>query len=262
MVDYFKTLNGRLDVYFLRHGESEDNSAGIIQGRRDLPLSEEGRRQSESAAPWFVDRGIGVILTSPLRRASQTAETVGRSLGMEVRILEALNELDTGIFTGLTMEQISRRHPAAWRSFRRQSWEGVPGAESIASLLERSELLWKTLGRLFDKGTGNLLCVTHSGILQWIIKSTFGQHSWMPLVPVGNCSVCQFSLDNDIQSSHPGYYFEWTRLNYLPLGAAESSGNAPGAQAGPSGGMPKGRDASSSGTLDGGLFGRHARTQG
>ena len=140
MVDYFKTLNGRLDVYFLRHGESEDNSAGIIQGRRDLPLSEEGRRQSESAAPWFVDRGIGVILTSPLRRASQTAETVGRSLGMEVRILEALNELDTGIFTGLTMEQISRRHPAAWRSFRRQSWEGVPGAESIASLLEHEAL--------------------------------------------------------------------------------------------------------------------------
>jgi broad specificity phosphatase PhoE len=239
MVEYFKTLNGRLEVYFLRHGESEDNSAGIIQGRRDMPLSQQGRRQSESTAPWFLDRGIGVILCSPLRRASQTAEAVSRRLAVQVRIHEALNELDTGIFTGLTMEQIRRRHPAAWRSFRSLSWEGVPGAESIESLLERSRLLWEAAGDLLDGAAGNLLCVTHSGILQWIIKATFGQRSWMPLVPVGNCSVCQFSLDNDIGGSHPSYYFEWTRLNYLPQGVAEPAGDTPGAQGGPSAGAPE-----------------------
>jgi broad specificity phosphatase PhoE len=226
MVEYFKTLNGRLDVYFLRHGESQDNSAGIIQGRRDLPLSQEGRRQAESAAPWFLDRGIGLILCSPLLRASQTAEAVGRRLAVEVRIHEALNELDTGIFTGLTIKQISRRYPAAWRSFRSRSWEGVPGAESIESLQERSQLLWKAVGDLFDGGAGNLLCVTHSGILQWIIKATFGQRSWMPLVPVGNCSICQFSLDNDIRGSHPSYYFEWARLNHPPRAGAPRKAGA------------------------------------
>ena len=46
MIDYFKTLSGRANVYFLRHGESRGNSARIIQGRQDLSLSKQGLEQS------------------------------------------------------------------------------------------------------------------------------------------------------------------------------------------------------------------------
>ncbi|UCF96766.1 MAG: histidine phosphatase family protein [Spirochaetaceae bacterium] len=226
MVEYFKTLDGRFNVYFLRHGESQGNSARIIQGRHDLPLSTAGLKESEAVASWFVDRQIDVILSSPLRRALQTAEAVGRVLGSRpVQPHDGLNELDTGIFTGLTVEQIRRRYPGAWRDFQRSSWEGVPEAEKIEELLGRTELMWKDLGSLFSEGAKNLLCVTHSGILQWIIKATFGQHSWMPLVPVENCSICHFSLDNNLKNEQPRYYFEWTRLNYRPISAAKSSGH-------------------------------------
>jgi broad specificity phosphatase PhoE len=246
MIDYFKTLNGRRNVYFLRHGESHGNSARIIQGRRDLPLSEKGIRQSEAAAAWFTEREIDAILCSPLKRALQTAETVAQILGnrgvrpegekpsisrsqstrpLSVRPLPSLNELDTGIFTGLTVEQIQTQHPEAWRSFQRSSWEGVPQAERINELLGRAEALWRELGELFRKGAVNLLCVTHSGILQWIIKATFCQRSWMPLIPVENCSICQFSLDNNLDEVHPRYYFEWTRLNYQLAPKLNSSGH-------------------------------------
>ena len=226
MIDYFKTLGGRANVYFLRHGESRGNSARIIQGRHDPALSERGVEQSEAVAPWFIDRKITAILCSPLKRAVQTAEVVARVLGIEeVQPHEGLNELDTGIFTGLTVEQIQRRHPDAWQSFQRSSWEGVPEAERIADLLARSEKLWRHLGHRIAQGASNLLCVTHSGILQWIIKSTFGQRSWMPLVPVENCSICQFSLDNNLDRETPRYYFEWSRLNFLPTGSADVSGH-------------------------------------
>jgi broad specificity phosphatase PhoE len=226
MVAYFETLDGRHNAYFLRHGESEGNSAGIIQGRLDLPLSENGLKQSEQIASWFVDRGIDAVLSSPLKRAAQTAQAVSRTLGLEeVRLHDALNELDTGIFTGLTVSQVRKRHPQAWKQFQRWSWEGVPKAETMDELLSRAERLWKDLGRQFTEGKGNLLCVTHSGTLQWIIKATFGQRSWRPLVPVGNCSVCQFSLDNDVREEHPRYYFEWTRLNDRPVAVEESSGH-------------------------------------
>jgi hypothetical protein len=47
----------------------------------------------------------------------------------------------------------------------------------------------------------------------------------MPLVPVENCSICHFSLDNDLSSENPRYYFEWSRLNFSPAGAADSSGH-------------------------------------
>jgi broad specificity phosphatase PhoE len=226
MIDYFKTLSGRHNVYFLRHGESRGNSARIIQGRHDPVLSERGLRQSEAVAPWFGDREIEAILCSPLQRARQTAEAVSRVIGVQrVEPRDDLTELDTGIFTGLTVEQIRRRHPQEWRSFQRSSWEGVPGAERIADLLGRAESLWRDLGRRISEGRGNLLCVTHSGILQWIIKATFGQRSWMPLVPVENCSICHFSLDNNPGSENPRYYFEWTRLNFRPAGGEDTSGH-------------------------------------
>jgi broad specificity phosphatase PhoE len=226
MIDYFKTLNGRSNVYFLRHGESRGNSARIIQGRQDPGLSEKGVEQSEAVAPWFKERQIDAILCSPLKRALQTAETVARVLGVaEVLPQQCLTELDTGIFTGLTVEQIRRRHPEAWLSFQRSSWEGVPRAERIVDLLARAESLWRDLGLRITRGTSNILCVTHSGILQWIIKATFAQRSWMPLVPVENCSICQFSLDNDLGSENPRFYFEWTRLNFRPSGSADVSGH-------------------------------------
>ena len=224
MTEYFKTLNGRCNVYFLRHGESRGNSARIIQGRHDPDLSERGLQQSEEVAPWFKDRQIDTILCSPLKRAVQTAQTVSRVIGVEpVQPHEDLNELDTGIFTGLTVEQIRRQYPEAWQSFQRSSWEGVPRAERIAGLMARSRSLWRDLGRRLTGGARNLLCVTHSGMLQWIIKATFSQHSWMPLVPVETCSLCQFSLDNDLSSGNPRHYFEWSRLNFRPSGEAETS---------------------------------------
>lgn len=226
MVEYFKTLNGRLNVYFLRHGESAGNSARVIQGRQDFPLSGKGLQQAEGVAAWLEDKHIEVLLSSPLRRAVQTAQAVGQVLGLkDVRLHQGLNELDTGIFTGLTVNQIQKRFPEAWRSFQRSSWEGVPEAEGIAELYSRAEGLWRDLGRLCREGKRNLLCVTHSGILQWIVKATFAQRSWMPLVPMANCSISQFSLDNHVETERPRYYFEWTYLNYRPAGDDEFDGH-------------------------------------
>jgi broad specificity phosphatase PhoE len=226
MVEYFKTLSGRLNVYFLRHGESMGNSARVIQGRQNLSLSKKGLHQAEAIAGWLADKHIEVLLSSPLKRAVQTAQSVGQVLGLkEVKLHEGLNELDTGIFTGLTVPQIQKRFPEAWYSFQRSSWEGVPEAERIEDLVNRAEGLWKDLGRLFVEGKSNLLCVTHSGILQWIVKTTFAQRSWMPLVPMTNCSISQFSLDNDVGAARPRYYFEWTHLNYRPAEDDEFDGN-------------------------------------
>ena len=226
MVEYFKTLSGRLNVYFLRHGESEGNNARIIQGRHDLPLSERGLQQAEAIADWLEDKPIEVVLSSPLKRAIQTAQAIGQVLGLkDVQLHEGLNEADTGIFTGLTVDQVQKRFPEAWRSFQSSSWEGVPEAERSADLVNRTEGLWRDLGRLCTEGKRNLLCVTHSGILQWIVKATFSQRSWMPLVPMANCSISQFSLDNHVDTERPRYYFEWTHLNYRPAGDDEFDGN-------------------------------------
>jgi broad specificity phosphatase PhoE len=225
MID-FRSLDGRGNIYFLRHGESEGNSAGVIQGRRDYPLAPRGLEQAGEAAEWLSGRQIRRVLSSPLKRAFQTAEVIADRFGLkEVAALPELTELDTGLFTGRTLSEIKERYADQWRSFQARSWEGVRGAEPITELTARAEALWEVLATEFRRGVRDLLCVTHSGIMQWIVKVTFGHRDWMPLVPMGNCGISHFSLDNRLEADHPRYYFEWTRLNYQPFGESGQDGH-------------------------------------
>jgi len=123
--------------------------------------------------------------------------------------------LDTGLFTGLAVEDIRKRYPDAWSAFQRESWEGVPGAERAADLAARAGRLWEELAA--RAGGGPLLCVTHSGTLQWIIKATFGGRAWMPVVPIGNCAVCRFRVDNRLHAEPVRHYAEWSLLAYQPF---------------------------------------------
>jgi broad specificity phosphatase PhoE len=216
----FRRLDGPRDFWFLRHGESEGNNARLLQGRADYPLSEAGRQQARRVAGWFADKGILTVLCSPLARAAETARILTSALGLpDPESLPELTELDTGLFTGLTVDDIRRRYPEAWSAFQRESWEGVPGAERAASLAARAARLWGELaGR---PGAGPLLCVTHSGTIQWIIKATFGGRDWMPVVPIGNCAVCRFRVDNRLQGEPRRHYAEWSLLAYQPFPEAE-----------------------------------------
>jgi len=212
----FRQLDGRGDFYFLRHGESKGNSARLLQGRGDYPLSAEGRRQASRVAGWFADKGIRAVLCSPLARAAETARILTAALELpEPESRAELTELDTGLFTGLAVEDIRKRYPEAWSAFQRESWEGVPEAERAADLAARAGRLWEELAA--RAGQGPLLCVTHSGTLQWIIKTTFGGRAWMPVVPIGNCAVSRFRVDNRLHEQPVRHYAEWSLLSYQPF---------------------------------------------
>ena len=222
MID-FRKVNGSGAFYFIRHGESEGNHAGILQGRQDYPLSEKGRRQARKAGSWFKGKNIEIILSSPLLRVSQTADIVARQLGLPgFRIDENLTELDTGLFTGMTVREVRDRYPGEWEIFLRESWEGVPRAERINELLSRAEKHWENVLNLFQSGKRNILSVTHSGIMQWLIKASLGHKTWMPLFTMGNCGICRFSLDNLIDPKRNKFYYEWTYLNLSPGGSGKN----------------------------------------
>lgn len=218
----FRGVRGAGDFWFLRHGESAGNRTGAMMGRGDSPLSEAGREQAHAAAAWLRAHGpasgerppFARVLASPLSRARDTAAVLAAGLGgVPVEVWEELNELDIGLFTGLTSAEARARHPAEWAHFQVQSWEGVPGAERVDGLLERVGRLWARLLERARAGEGPVLSVTHSGILQWILKSTFGQRQWMPIVPMGNCGVSRFRIRNHPAGEPPGWYWEWALIN-------------------------------------------------
>ncbi len=79
-------------IYFIRHGKTEDNTSGKSQVP-DAPLSEEGRRQAEYVAKRLSHIHIDAIISSPYRRAKETAEAIGKALDKEIVFNDLFHEL-------------------------------------------------------------------------------------------------------------------------------------------------------------------------
>ncbi len=221
MID-FRQYQVRGNLFFLRHGQSTGNVARVAQGTADFPLSPRGQEQAAAAGHWLSDKEVDLILTSPLLRARQTAEIIATQIGSNgVDARDELTELDIGPFTGLTWAGMAESHPHTYRRFQRYSWDGVPGAEASDAVYQRAEAVWELLlGRMVD-GHHNLLAVTHSGLLQWIIKASLGNRHWLPLFPMRNASIFHFRIQNQtipaddrVSQATPAFYYAWELMGH------------------------------------------------
>lgn len=215
---FFAGLDRKVDFLFVRHGQSEGNARGIVQGRLDLPLDERGRTQARALGAWIAGRPPELILSSPLKRAHETAELIRASLpGLSLPPLRAeqlLSELDAGPFSGLGFEEIRTRDEGAYRAFLERSWDGVPGAEGSAELYARALRVWELLRAEALGGRAAILAVTHGGFLQWIIKATLGLRTWMPLMPMSNCGLSHFVVEPRAGAC----VLSWRRIDWLAPG--------------------------------------------
>jgi broad specificity phosphatase PhoE len=117
-------------VWLLRHGDTEWTAAQRHTGRRDIPLSESGRRQAKLAGRHLARLRFERVFVSPQARARETCALAGVSDRAEV--LDALVEWDYGEYEGLTDSETLRRAPG-WDLFR----DGCPGGESPAQVAAR-----------------------------------------------------------------------------------------------------------------------------
>jgi broad specificity phosphatase PhoE len=100
-----------LTIYLARHGQTEWNVAGRLQGRLDSPLTPLGRRQAAQNAELLSTEGIDALFTSPLDRARRTASIIGSRLGLTVQVLDDLAEIDHGLWSGLGSAEIDAGWP-------------------------------------------------------------------------------------------------------------------------------------------------------
>ncbi len=92
-------------IYLIRHGETDWNIEGRLQGREDIPLNETGIQQAKTCGQVFRGRGIRTILTSPLVRAKRTAEIIAEIADIsQVVVEEGLTERDFGIIAGVAYD--------------------------------------------------------------------------------------------------------------------------------------------------------------
>jgi probable phosphoglycerate mutase len=164
-----------LQIYLIRHGETEWSLSGQHTGRTDLPLTLHGAARARGLAPLLKDINFGLVLTSPRLRARATCEWAGLcSRGGEGAQVDAdLAEWDYGEYEGLRTSEIQKKQPG-WNV-----WEdGCPGGEMPVDVNARADHL---IGRLSHR-TGKVALFSHGHFgrvlaARWIgLPVAQGQH--------------------------------------------------------------------------------------
>jgi broad specificity phosphatase PhoE len=136
-------------LYYVRHGETDFNVEGRLQGRRDTELNAHGRRQAAECALLLQDlfardqrrADEPIYISSPLKRARQTMEVLRATVGLDPRecdIDARLYEIAYGDWEGLTLPEIEARTPGILAQRDRDKWDfAPPGGESYRQLATR-----------------------------------------------------------------------------------------------------------------------------
>lgn len=163
-------------LLLVRHGETDWNADGRLQGQTDRPLSDFGRQQARRLAAELATEDFEAIYSSDLARARETAEIVGARLELPVSFDPDLREKDWGTWEGLTAVERDRVEFAG---------------ESTEAHQER---ILRALERISERhpGDGNVLVVTHGGSMRRVQTATMG----MALPVVENCGRWLCTYEN------------------------------------------------------------------
>lgn len=139
-----------LQIYLIRHGETEWSLSGQHTGRTDIPLTAHGEEEARALAPSLRGIAFSRVLTSPRQRARQTAELTG--LGAAAEIEPDLAEWDYGDYEGIRSVDIRKQRPD-WNVFQ----DGCPNGETPDQVAARADRLIRHLCT-FD---GNVALFSH-----------------------------------------------------------------------------------------------------
>ena len=151
-----------MELYLVRHGETEWSRARRHTGCTDVPLNPAGEAEAKALGRHLSGLEVDRVLSSPMRRAVSTAELAG--FGDRLEITEALHEFDYGEYEGLTSSQIRERRPG-WDLFR----DGCPGGETVEEAAGRARALLDRLA-----GGGRVLLFGHAHQLRILAACYLG----------------------------------------------------------------------------------------
>ncbi len=155
-----------VELTLVRHGETEWNKNGLIQGHVEIPLNDRGREQAEILGKKLRGKPFEVIIASDLPRAMETATILAKALGMtHIERWRELRERDVGNWGGKDRAAVARAHPFVRDSNNYAVHHETPeGGESLSEFLRRGK---RACERILEKFPGKrVLVVAHSGSIQ------------------------------------------------------------------------------------------------
>ncbi|WP_396931496.1 bifunctional RNase H/acid phosphatase [Mycolicibacterium sp.] len=156
-------------MLLLRHGQTEFSKQRRYSGRGNPELTDAGRRQAESAARYLAERGgVDVVLSSPLKRAYDTASAAATALGLDVTVDADLIETDFGAWEGLTFGEARERDPDLHGRWLRDTGLRPPDGESFNDVEERIRRVRKRI--IAEHPGATVLVVSHVTPIKTLLR--------------------------------------------------------------------------------------------
>ncbi len=191
-------------LYFIRHGQTDWNLSGRIQGSRNCKLNETGLQQAAELGEALSEPCYDItrVYSSKQKRAIKTASIICKAIHAEHLPLSGLQEVNFGDWEGLTWQEVKIRYPNEFAAWRRNSrYTRTPRGESYQDMLERS---LKAVSRIISDSSGDVAVVTHGAVIMGLLAYVYD----VPFNEAGkflkeNCSVTP--MDSSILTFPAGY---------------------------------------------------------
>ncbi|MGM0500950.1 MAG: alpha-ribazole phosphatase [Bacillota bacterium] len=159
-----------------RHGETNWNKESRFQGNKNIKLNQTGIAQAKKLATRLADIEIDAIYSSTLDRSNKTAQIVAKKHDLEVDVKADLQEINFGVWEGLTFKQIESKYQDEFKLWKSNPAKNKPAeGESLTDVQDR---VFNTIDELLVKHQGQtILIVAHGGVNRVLISNFLG----MPL---------------------------------------------------------------------------------
>ena len=208
-----------MNLYLVRHGETEWNRDGRAQGRADIPLNDAGIAQSRALADHFGPLSVTAVMSSSSRRAVLTAETIASSHGLSVTAEDDLRELDFGGLDGAPLREMRELFPDFFEHWTRDpaTAQFPDGGETLQQLQDRAWAVVESIARSHEP-QDNVIVVSHAFALYSVMCRALG----MPLSNYGRLRITPGSFSLLVSRTQnvigPADELQWalTSLNVAP----------------------------------------------
>jgi broad specificity phosphatase PhoE len=169
-----------------RHGETDYNASGRMQGQLDSVLTDVGRNQARFAVPALARFSPDVVVASDLKRATDTATIFTEASGVPLRFDKRLRETNLGLWQGMTGAQVDEQWPGARQLWQTDSTWTPPGGEARVEVAARA---YEVVADLDETAEDTAVLCAHGGLITALTGHLLELpvSIWAKLGGIGNC---------------------------------------------------------------------------
>ena len=181
-------------IIVVRHGQTKWNLGQVFRGTADVPLNETGKKQAGGLAKALRDYKISTVYSSPLSRATETAEAVAKKHGLEIKISSLLLDINYGQWQGVSHQEVEKKWPEIYKLWYQAPHKvKFPEGESLDDVRKKVK---KFLEKIVSEHQGETIAAaSHRVAIKILLCAALGidnSHFWQLKQNTASFSILEY----------------------------------------------------------------------